>query len=129
MYFCFLSLFLTQSTTENLWFTKLVLRKKLDPWNTQEKITCTNKIHSRKSLGPTKFTREKNLDPHISDSRNTHEGITVWQHMIQNGTSPKKFRHTQLELKETFIINLFLLILKHVIQSENTEVFRYSCSR
>ena len=48
MYFCFLSLFLTQPKTENLWITKLATRTKvdltkyprekyLDSWNTHEK--------------------------------------------------------------------------------------------
>ena len=60
MYFCFLSLFLVQSTTENLWITKLAtINKKLDPQNTNEKKSWIHELVMRK--------KEK------KDLQNTHE--------------------------------------------------------
>ena len=55
--FLFLSLLLMQPGTENLWITKSISRKKIQPTNNHEK-----------NFGSEKYSREK-----ISNSLNTHE--------------------------------------------------------
>ena len=76
MYFCFLSLFVMQPKTENLWIIKLVTRrKKLVSQNTNEKKNWTYEIPTEK-IGPTKFLRDKFLN-----TRNIHEK-KIWAHEI-----------------------------------------------
>ena len=59
MYFCFLSLFLMQPSTESPWITKLATTEKLNPRNRHEKKIWTHEIPTRKSFGQTKYRREK----------------------------------------------------------------------
>ena len=93
MFFYFLSLFLMQPTTENIWTKKLATRKKngptkypreniLDPRNTHDKNIWTHEIPMRKIFEPTKYPSEKNWDP-----RNTQE---------------KKFQAYELPARNTF---------------------------
>ena len=105
MHFCFLSLFLTQPTTENLWITKLAREKKLYPRNTRKTFEPTKcprekfwtheippiknfgqtKYRLEKIIGPTKYPQEKKLD-----LRNTHEK-KFRTHEIHDGTRSSKF--------------------------------------
>lgn len=48
MYFCFLSIFLMQPSTENLQITKLATRKKFDPRNTHDKVFWIYEIPTEK---------------------------------------------------------------------------------
>ena len=89
MYFCFLSLFLMQPTTE-IFESRNQPQKKLDPRNTYEKkfhtleiitrkIFWTHKISTRKNFGPTKYPRKRNFtstkypQEKYLDAQNTHE--------------------------------------------------------
>ena len=87
IYFYFLSLFLMQPTTENLWITKLVTRNKildsnktLDSQNTRQKNFRTHEITTRKSFGPTKYPRRHDgtmtLDLRDARGRVTHKTWT-----------------------------------------------------
>ena len=121
VYFCFLSFFLMQRTTENFWITKLATREK--KWTHEiptrknfesTKYQLQNILHPQnnhwKIFGPKKYPRDKILDPKnihkknfaptkyprekISNPRNTYEGrMTRWYetHDIHNDTRPTKF--------------------------------------
>ena len=85
MYFCFLSLFLIQPATENLWITKLATRKKLDTQNTHEKKFQTHKTPSRKNFGSTKY-HEKNI---WTNKISTRKNLRPTKHPgRQDGTTP-----------------------------------------
>ena len=77
MYFCFLSLFFMQPTTENPWITKLATRKKVDPRNTHEKkILDPRNIHEKNIWTDEKPTKNIFLDPRSTNERN------IWTHKI-----------------------------------------------
>ena len=76
MHFCFLSLFLTQPTTENLWITKLAREKKLYPRNTHEKNFWTHKMPTRKILDPRNTPDKKFWTNKIPTRKNN------WTHKI-----------------------------------------------
>ena len=70
-FFCFLSLFLIQSMTENFWITKVAVRKKIGPWNTWKLQTC--KIPTTKNFAPTRkiLHHEKTTKKFFLNPRNT----------------------------------------------------------
>ena len=107
-YFCFMSLLLMQSETENLWITKLATMKTIGFRKHPRKNTWKHKIFTRKKFGPkkypreksfglTKFPREKTLNPRNNrKSTNVLESRDPWWYAIS------KIYHTLLWVKYLF---------------------------